>query len=141
LHLREPHGPGIRVDSGIASGFEVPLHYDPLLSKVIVWAETRDAARRRMIAALSDYAILGCTTAIPFLLDVLEHPAFVRGNTHTHFIADHFPTWEGREHHAIIAAIAAAMDVMRAPRAALHADAAVATSPWTTLGHWRLGQD
>ncbi len=140
LHLREPHGPGIRVDSGIAAGFEVPLHYDPLLAKVIVWAETRDAARRRMIAALSNYAILGCTTGIPFLLDVLEHPAFIGGNTHTHFIGDHFPMWSGREHHRNVAAIAAAIDVMRSSRTTTHGEPAASTSPWTTLGHWRLGQ-
>ncbi|HXQ24592.1 MAG TPA: acetyl-CoA carboxylase biotin carboxylase subunit [Candidatus Acidoferrales bacterium] len=139
LHLREPQGPGIRVDSGIAAGFEVPLHYDPLLAKLIVWAETREAARRRMIAALRNYAILGCTTGIPFSLDVLEHPAFVHGDTHTHFIGDHFPTWLGRETHRNIAAIAAAIDLLRAPHATPH-EPTQSTSPWATLGSWRLGQ-
>jgi len=140
--LREPQGPAIRVDSGIAAGFEVPLHYDPLLAKVSVWGETREAARRRMIAALADYVVLGCTTGIPFLLDVLEHPAFVRGETHTHFIEDHFPTWSGREHHRAIAAIAAAINTVRRPQMARagHQDGSEPVSPWTTLGHWRLGQ-
>ncbi len=138
-YVREPHGPGIRVDSGIAAGWTVPIYYDPLLSKVSVWAETRNAARRRMIAALQDYVILGCTTAIPFLLDVLEHPAFCNGETHTHFVDEHFPAWHGRDRYRTIAAIAAALDAAR-PQAAA---AAVAGSeggqgPWTTLGHWRL---
>ena len=119
----------------------MPLYYDPLLAKLSVWGETRDAARRRMIAALRDYVVLGCTTAIPFLLDLLAHPAFVSGETHTHFIAEHFPAWHGREQHRIVAAIAAAIDVARAPRAAAAGGAPVAaTSPWTSLGHWRLGQ-
>jgi len=139
--LHEPHGPGVRVDSGIMAGFEVPIYYDPLLAKVSVWAEGREAARRRMISALSDYAVLGCTTCIPFLLDVLEHPAFIRGETNTHFIEDHFSGWSGRERHKIIAAIAAAIDAARAkPEATGRAVPAAARSPWTTLGHWRLGE-
>src|SRR5439155_5754650 len=105
-HLREPQGPGIRVDSGITSGYSVPLHYDPMLSKLSVWGHDRDSARRRMIAALRDYEILGCTTAIPFLIDVLGDPAFCRGDTHTHFIDEHFPTWRSRDEHLQIAFLA-----------------------------------
>lgn len=139
-HLREPHGPGIRVDSGIASGFTVPLHYDSLLAKVVVWDATRDAARRRMIGALSNYVVLGCTTSIPFLLDVLEHPAFVRGDTHTHFVDEHFSGWHGRERHRTVALIAAALDAARPRRAATtNHEPAPAESPWTTLGPWRVG--
>jgi acetyl-CoA carboxylase biotin carboxylase subunit len=141
VSVHEPHGPGVRVDSGVAAGFDVPVHYDPLLAKISVWSETRDAARRRMIAALQEYVILGCTTGIPFLLDVLEHPAFVSGDTHTHFIDDYFSAWTGREHHRVIAAIAAAIDVVRrAPLASAgHLDGGGLASPWTTLGPWRLG--
>jgi acetyl-CoA carboxylase biotin carboxylase subunit len=139
-YVREPHGPGIRVDSGIAAGWTVPVYYDPLLSKVSVWAETRNAARRRMMAALQDYVILGCTTTIPFLLDVLDHPAFCGGDTHTHFIDEHFPTWHGRDRYRTIAAIAAALDAAR-PHTAAPATAGreVGQGPWHTLGHWRLG--
>jgi acetyl-CoA carboxylase biotin carboxylase subunit len=143
VYLREPQGPAIRVDSGIAAGFEVPLYYDSLLAKVSVWGETREAARRRMIAALADYVILGCTTGIPFLLDVLEHPAFAGGETHTHFIEDHFPTWTGREHHRVIAAMAAAINTIRRSQMAGAAQqyGSAPASPWTMLGHWRLGQE
>jgi acetyl-CoA carboxylase biotin carboxylase subunit len=140
-HLQEPQGPGVRVDSGIAAGFTVPLYYDPLLAKLSVWGDTRDAARRRMIAALGDYVVLGCMTANPFLLDVLEHPAFVRGDTNTHFIDEHFPVWHGREHHRIVAAIAAAIDTLRPQQAAVvSAEPSLVTSPWATLGRWRLGR-
>ena len=140
LQLREPHGPGIRIDSGIAAGYAVPLYYDPLLAKISVWGESRDAARRRMLAALREYVILGCTTAIPFLLDVLDHPAFASGQTHTHFVAEHFPSWSGRDAHRLIALIAAAIDATRAPRPTRGGAAPTEASPWTTLGHWRLAQ-
>ena len=140
-HLRDPIGPGIRVDSGIAPGFEVPLYYDPLLAKVSVWGEDRESARRRMLGALGDCVILGCTTCIPFLLDILEHPAFVRGDTHTHFLEDHIPAWPGRTHHQLVAAIAAAIDSSRRTATATNGNAPAAEeTPWQTLGQWRLGR-
>ena len=138
--LHEPKGPGVRVDSGIRSGFEVTTHYDPMLAKLAVWGDTREAARRRMLCALGDYIVLGCTTAIPFLIEVLDHPAFVAGDTHTHFIEEHFPTWHPRERHRMIAAIAAAIEGVRPPTSAGVSSAASPASPWTTLGNWRLGQ-
>ncbi|MBI3785517.1 MAG: acetyl-CoA carboxylase biotin carboxylase subunit [Deltaproteobacteria bacterium] len=143
LRLREPHGPGIRVDSGIAEGYEVPIHYDPMLAKISVWGETRDAARRRMLGALTEYVILGCTTAIPFLLDVLEHPAFIKGDTHTHFIDEHLRGWKAREDHQIVALVAAALDAARPQRGVVSSATAAApaaqTTPWASLGSWRLG--
>jgi acetyl-CoA carboxylase, biotin carboxylase subunit len=141
LHLHEPAAPGIRVDSGIAVGFEVPLYYDPLLAKVSAWGETREQARARMLEALSAYVILGCTTCIPLLMDALEHPAFAAGATHTHFLEEHFSEWSGRRAHHLVAAVAAAIDMTRAqPPAGTSATPSASVSPWTTLGHWRLGQ-
>ncbi|HVM96990.1 MAG TPA: carbamoyl phosphate synthase, partial [Candidatus Acidoferrales bacterium] len=144
LRLREPQGPGIRIDSGIAEGYDVPIHYDPMLAKISVWGETRDTARRRMIAALQDYVILGCTTAIPFLLDVLEHPAFSSGDTHTHFIPEHLRAWRARERHLSVALLAAALDTARPQKAAASANdrhgSTAEITPWTSLGSWRLGE-
>jgi acetyl-CoA carboxylase biotin carboxylase subunit len=77
LFYDEPKGPGIRVDGWIEQGSVVPVHYDPLLAKLIVWGETREMARRRAIAALRNYPILGIRTNIPFMLQILEHPDFV----------------------------------------------------------------
>ncbi len=77
LLYREPQGPGIRVDSGVAAGSVVSVHYDPMLSKLIVWAETREDARRRALAALRDYAVLGIRTNIPFMIELLQHEAFI----------------------------------------------------------------
>jgi acetyl/propionyl-CoA carboxylase alpha subunit len=139
--LREPQGPGIRVDSGICAGGEVTVHYDPMLAKLSSWAADRDAARQRILAALRDYVVLGVTTNIAFLSDVLSHPAFVTGSTHTHFLDDHLPQWRPADTRLEHAAIAAAMHTALAP-------AATATnggrrprprSPWQSLGAWRLG--
>jgi acetyl-CoA carboxylase biotin carboxylase subunit len=86
LLYREPQGPGVRVDSGVTEGDEVSVYYDPLLAKLIVWAETRDAAIRRAIAALRDFHILGIRTNITFLLAILDHPQFRADKTHTGFL-------------------------------------------------------
>jgi acetyl-CoA carboxylase biotin carboxylase subunit len=86
LLYHEPQGPGIRVDSGVARGSEVSVHYDPMLAKLIVSAATRDEARRRAIAALRNFAILGIRTNIPFLVQVLDHPEFVAATIDTRFL-------------------------------------------------------
>jgi len=86
LLYQEPQGPGIRVDGWIEQGSVVSVHYDPLLAKLIVWGETREAARRRAIAALRNYAILGIRTNIPFMLQVLAHSDFVNASIDTGFL-------------------------------------------------------
>jgi acetyl/propionyl-CoA carboxylase alpha subunit len=83
---REPQGPGIRVDSGVEESTEVSVHYDPMLAKVIVYAETREAARRRAIRALGDYDIAGIRTNLPLLLRILDDPRFVAGDIDTGFL-------------------------------------------------------
>jgi 3-methylcrotonyl-CoA carboxylase alpha subunit len=83
LVYREPAGPGVRVDSGVAEGDEVPVHYDPLVAKLVVHAESRPKALARARAALRRFVILGVRTNIPFLLRVLDDPEFVGGRMHT----------------------------------------------------------
>jgi acetyl-CoA/propionyl-CoA/long-chain acyl-CoA carboxylase, biotin carboxylase, biotin carboxyl carrier protein len=78
---REPAGPGVRVDSGVASGSEVPQLYDPLVAKLIVHGVDREHARRRMLRALSEFEIGGITTLLGFHRALLEHPCFVSGET------------------------------------------------------------
>jgi len=139
--LREPQGPGVRVDSGIDAGLDVPVHYDPLLAKLSVWGADRTAARQRLIAALRDYTVLGVTTNLTFLLAVAEHPEFADGRTHTHFIAQHLDGWQPPRTHLEVAAIAAAVHGALAPAAqpGQLGVAPAASSPWQTLGAWRLG--
>jgi acetyl-CoA/propionyl-CoA carboxylase, biotin carboxylase, biotin carboxyl carrier protein len=78
---REPAGPGIRVDSGVAEGSEVVGLYDPLIAKLCVWDTDRERARRRTLRALDEYVIEGVTTLLGFHRALLEHPCFVQGTT------------------------------------------------------------
>ena len=89
LLYREPHGPGIRVDSGVREGGTVPVHYDPLLAKLTVLAESREAALARALAALRAFPVLGIRTNIPFLIRLLDHPEVRAGRLHTGFIDRH----------------------------------------------------
>jgi acetyl-CoA carboxylase biotin carboxylase subunit len=86
----EPSGPGIRVDSGLYEGAEVSLFYDPLISKLLAWGETRDEAIDRMKRALSEYRIVGVATTILFHLGVMNNQKFRKGEIHTHFIEEEF---------------------------------------------------
>jgi acetyl-CoA carboxylase biotin carboxylase subunit len=86
LLYREPSMPGVRVDAGVTEGSEVSVHYDPLLAKLIAWGETRDAARRRALAALRSYPVLGIRTNIALLIALLEHPRFMAGALDTGFL-------------------------------------------------------
>jgi acetyl-CoA/propionyl-CoA carboxylase biotin carboxyl carrier protein len=81
ISYREPGGPGVRVDSGVVAGSEVPGLYDPLVAKLIVHGVDREHARRRMLRALDEYEIGGITTLLGFHRALLEHPCFVEGAT------------------------------------------------------------
>ena len=83
---REPRMPGVRVDSGYGEGDTVPVHYDPLLAKVIATAESRSIGIARLRAALREFPVLGVETNIPFLIAILEHPRFLAGDVDTTFI-------------------------------------------------------
>ena len=86
LLYREPHWPGIRVDSGVAEGGEVSIYYDPLMAKVIAIAETRELATARLIAALRDFRIAGVRTNVPFVARVLATQAFRDGSIDTAYL-------------------------------------------------------
>ena len=77
--LRTPGGPGVRDDSGVYEGWTVPIDYDPLLSKLVAWGETREEAIARLRRAVAEYRVLGIRTTLPFFERVLRHPDFLRG--------------------------------------------------------------
>ena len=83
-----PGGPGVRVDSHLYPGYEVPPYYDSLLAKLIVWGKTREEAIARTRRALDEFIIEGLPTTIPFLRRLIDHPGFVRGETYTRFIQE-----------------------------------------------------
>lgn len=85
LHMPEP-GPHVRIDTGVRSGDEISMHYDPMIAKLIVWGEDRDQALLRLRQALAACSIAGTTTNVEFLARVASHPAFAAGAVDTHFI-------------------------------------------------------
>ncbi len=108
-HIAPPSGPGIREDSGVTSGSEISLYYDPMLSKLIAWAPTRTAAIERMVRALSEYELQGIHSTIPFLIRTLQHKRFISGDFTTNFIAEEDSLFQMDEQKGKIAALAAAI--------------------------------
>jgi acetyl/propionyl-CoA carboxylase alpha subunit len=131
---REPSGPGVRIDSGVSEGDEIGVHYDPLIAKLIVHAETRDRARARAIAALRSFPVLGIRTNLAFLISVLEHPAFAAGGADTGFIDEHLDDLVTTPP-APVDAIAAAAFATDGPLAT-ESRTGGATEPWERLGTW-----
>jgi acetyl-CoA carboxylase biotin carboxylase subunit len=141
LFLSEPAGPGIRHDCGIYAGAEVPVDYDPILSKLIVFAPTREAARQRMIRALKNCVILGIKTTLPFLLEVIESSPFAEGRTSTVFIDRHFSDWKQDTKLRDLAGIIYAVDEITGaarPRVPAPLAGSGLPTPWETLGPWRI---
>ncbi len=87
---RPPAGEGIRVDDGYTEGMDIPIYYDPMLSKLCAYGKTRPEAIRRLLEAISQYDIDGVATTLPFGRFVLEHEAFVSGKFDTHFVKNYF---------------------------------------------------
>ena len=87
---QRPQGPGIRVDDGFEQGMDIPIYYDPMIAKLVTYADTREEARLRMIRAIEEYQITGIETTLPFCRLVMEHPAFISGQFDTKFIEKHF---------------------------------------------------
>ncbi len=146
--LRVPDGPGVRDDSGVYEGWNVPVHYDPLISKLIVWAGSRPEAIRRMRRALSEYRVLGIRTTLPFFQRALRHPAFESGDFDTSFVATLLEEEEGagsRPGTVEVAVAAAAIRELRERQAARlrPTEDGASRSPWWEAGvrqaHGRRG--
>ena len=145
LLLREPAGPGIRVDSGVGQGDEVSMHYDPMIAKLSVHGADRPAAINRAINALRGYVVLGIITNAEYLIDILDQEAFRTGATHTGFLAENLPDWRPRtavgEQAALVAAGLHELlgEGGRLPAAGNGgAVAGLVSSPWERLGRFRL---
>lgn len=85
-HISIPYGVGVRVDGYIYEGFEIPIYYDPLIAKLIVWGRDRADAIERTIRALHEFKIAGVKNSLNFLENIMTAPDFVKGNYTTHFI-------------------------------------------------------
>ena len=145
LYLEEPAGPGVRVDSGIYQGWEVPSHYDPILSKLIVRAENRGMAIKRMSLALSNYIVLGVKTNLGYLKRIMETSRFAKGDYHTHFIDDNESELRMRDDHIHAAIAAASLVTMRKGdrqgASAQGTDMRYTATPWQEIGDWEIRKE
>lgn len=135
-HFRAPAGGvGVRDDSGIYEGYRVPLDYDPLLSKLITWGNSRKEAIHRMLRALSEYQIYGIKTTIPFFKRILLHPQFYEGRYNTHFIANLEKEKErGGHEEQLVALIAAGVKSHSESKRGLEARKKKKSSNWKFQG-------
>jgi acetyl/propionyl-CoA carboxylase alpha subunit len=129
----EPSGPGVRVDAGVMRGSNIGVKFDPMLSKLICYAQDRDTCIDRLQRALRDYVILGTKTNLSWLRRVISHDAFRAGQVSTRFIADHEADLAPRLPE-IVPAIAAT--IASAPRKSEAATTSVEPSIWEQLGAW-----
>jgi acetyl-CoA carboxylase biotin carboxylase subunit len=116
--LRVPGGPGVRDDSGVYAGFEIPIHYDPIISKLVTWGKDREEAIARMRRALSVYVVTGVKTTVPFHIRVMRNRHFIEGNFDTNFIDQVFFREEQQRplEHQEMALITAAIQAYREER-------------------------
>jgi acetyl-CoA carboxylase biotin carboxylase subunit len=134
LDLRAPAGPGIRDDGGATAGLDVPIFYDPMISKLVAWAEDRPHAIARMRRALSEYLITGIRTTLPFFTWLFDQPEFVAGRFHTTYLDEVLKLRNGRPFVEPplpieeIAALAAALHAVVSPAAA---------GGGTPVGRWK----
>jgi acetyl-CoA carboxylase biotin carboxylase subunit len=145
-HLRVPDGPYVRNDSGCYEGAEIPVHYDPMISKLVVWGENRAVAVARMRRALDEYQVRGIETNLAFHRRCFRHPAFIAGDYDTGFIGRNTAELAPRadEGELTAAIIAAALESgVSAPKAATngasHAHAVSQHGYSTEISGWRRG--
>ena len=139
LKLRVPHGPGVRDDSGATEGLEVPIFYDPMISKLIAWGDDRTQALARMRRALREYEVHGIKTTLPFFRWALDDPDFLAGRFDTTFIDQKLasragaPFDTGPANDETLAAIAAALHQVLGGQTAERGQ----TSPVVPPSRWR----
>ncbi len=133
--LREPGGPGIRVDSGICEGLTITPYYDSLLAKLVAWGETRGVTIVRMRRALEEYMILGVTTNLDLHRALLNSHRFFGGQFHTRFLEEQFAPPEPEEEACLAAALTAALMDWRRRTGGLLAERQP-VSRWKMLGRW-----
>lgn len=136
-----PTGPGVRVDTGVYPGFEISPYYDSMISKLLVWGETRGEAILRMRRALEEYKILGVKTNIPFHQTLMDSTRFLAGQFDTRFVEERFSLEGAEDGRTRQTAIAAIMATLVAHRERQQASQIVRrgerdTSNWKWVGRW-----
>jgi acetyl-CoA carboxylase, biotin carboxylase subunit len=140
-HTLLPTGPGVRVDTGVYIGFEVTPYYDSLISKLIVWGETRGEAILRMRRALAEYTIIGVRTNIPFHQRLMDSHRFMGGQYDTRFVEDRFSIEVAEETKAGLPDVAAIIATLVAHQQTERAAHIIQrgsrdTTNWKWIGRW-----
>jgi acetyl-CoA carboxylase biotin carboxylase subunit len=140
-HLREPGGPGIRVDSGICEGLMIKPYYDSLLAKLVAWGETRGVAIVRMRRALEEYQIHGITTNLDLHRALLDSYRFFGGQFHTRFLEEQFESTgpQPKDEDCLAAALTMALVDWRKRATSCRRDE-TPMSRWKMMGRWELQQ-
>jgi 3-methylcrotonyl-CoA carboxylase alpha subunit len=146
VHLRAPAvAPEVRVDTGVRAGDEISRYYDPMIAKLITWGEDRDAALRRLAAALAEYQIVGVATNVSFLGRVIAHECFARGRIDTGLIARHhaalFPAAVPPSSTVLAFAALAEVGALRESIAARAEASSDPWSPWHRVDTWWLNTE
>jgi acetyl/propionyl-CoA carboxylase alpha subunit len=132
--VRFPDGPGIRVDHGVLQGDQVTAAFDPMIAKVVGYGTTRTEAIERLTAALRGTVLLGTITNTAFLADVVAHPDFAAGATHTGFIGEHESLTVPPEPDAAQERLLLATAALQSPRFDSRHDVPAAQA---AMGRWR----
>ncbi len=140
-HSILPTGPGVRVDTGVYPGFEISPYYDSMISKLVVWGETRGEAILRMRRALAEYKIVGIKTNIPFHQNMLKQHRFIAGQFDTRFVEEKFSMEEAEEDKELYPEIAAIIATLVSNQqteksAQIVQRNARDTSNWKWVGRW-----
>ncbi len=146
LLLHEPGGPGVRIDTGIRQGDEVTMYYDPMISKLSLHGDNRAAVIDRAVTALKDYAVLGVTTNVEYLIAILQEPVFVSGDLHTGFLEEEMPDWtsDRSEDSDLALAVASVAQYEQLNNGSVTRGNVVGAgssshlTPWARLGRFRL---
>ncbi len=138
-HIHFPLGAGVRHDTYAYNGYEIPIYYDPMISKLVVWGNNREEAIGRMKRALGSYKISGVKTSIPFLSRIMDVPDFKKGGYTTHFIQNHTEALKSKdscsEECSDLAAITAFVDFLKKQERAKPASNGKApASQWKAFG-------
>jgi acetyl-CoA carboxylase biotin carboxylase subunit len=132
-YVSEPSGPGIRVDSALFAGSDIPYYYDPMIAKVLAWGHDRDEAIRRMERALAEFVVVGVDTNVPLHQRVLRDPRFLAGDIHTTFLEREFEVTPGDDDEGkLVALLAAAVLAHRRDKQARAAISSKDGSVWKT---------
>lgn len=142
LHLfAEPTGANVRLDTGVKTGDEISIFYDPMIAKLIVWAKDRETARLEMIKALKNTAVQGVKNSLELLLNILESEDYITAETYTNTIEKKLTDFSRKRNSNLKAALASATLINNKVVSNSTGNSVITANydPWKNLGYWEIG--